>query len=348
MRAVSKEKMLKVTAHAPARLCFAGGGTDVPPFCEEKEGCVVTATINRGFEITISPAEKGVSLDLLNFNKSYYYPLGKKIRINGQFDIIKAAINEVGVNQPARIAVSSNLPAQPLGQPLGLGTSSSLAVVMLGALKAWSESKADKREIADLAIRVERGVLKIPGGFMDQYSASFGGLNFIRFLPGRQIVVEPIKLGLETMRALRKRLVFCFTGSKRREEEQLPELIKTMGDAKAAVSFDSMAKIARKVRTALLKRDLDAFGKWLGPAWELKKRTNPIMTTPQIDRLYDAAIAAGALGGKLSGSGSGGFLSIYCPHGTKKAVRQALESSGGVIYPFAFDFRGLRVQKTSL
>ena len=179
------------------------------------------------------------------------------------------------------------------------------------------------------------------GGMQDQYAATFGGFNYIEFDADR-VIVNPLRIADEVMHELEHNMLLCYTGATRRSDgiiEDQTRRLEEGGDTLAALR--SQKELAVEMKNALLRRRLREFADLLDQAWQEKKRMSPKITTGFIDEAYAAARKAGALGGKVTGAGGGGYMLFYCEFQRKHRVAEALTRMGGQVTEFAFEHNGL-------
>ena len=210
------------------------------------------------------------------------------------------------------------------------------------AMAKWKGVTMDAYEMADLAYHVEREVLGISGGYQDQYAATFGGFNFIEFHGKNDVVVNPLRIKKDIIHELQYNLLLCYTGnihvSANIISDQVNNYKKKETDAVAAMT--EVKALAYAMKDELLKGNLNSFGKLLDYGWNSKKRMSNKITNPKIDELYEEAVKAGALGGKLLGAGGGGYLLMYCPYNVKHKVAERMEKAGGQLADWNFELRG--------
>jgi len=216
-------------------------------------------------------------------------------------------------------------------------------VAIVGALSRWLDQPLTEYETAHLAVMIERGDLGIQGGLQDQYACTFGGFNFIEFHHDA-VVVNPLRINAETILELQYTLLLVFTGATRRSDGILSRQIANYSDPVGVVqdALRELKDITLDMKRALLQSRLDNFGALLHAGWENKKRLASGITNPGIDAMYEAAIRAGAIGGKVLGAGGGGYLLLSCPATRRHAVSRACEAEGGSPVPFLFEATGLR------
>jgi D-glycero-alpha-D-manno-heptose-7-phosphate kinase len=339
-RAPSVEPLYR--AKAPLRVSFAGGGTDVAPFPEREGGLVLSATINRYAHGVMRPRTDGiVSLESLDLGTALQYGATDHIEYDGQLDLVKAAIKRVAQLDEARgIDLSLNTSAPPGS---GLGASSALMVSLIGLLRDFHRLVLTDYEIAELAWEVERLDLGLKGGLQDQYAAAFGGFNFIEFHADR-VIVNPLRIPRTTIDELEANLLLCFTGTTRAGDGIIDDQTKRYESSEEDTmdGLRTQKELAVAMKDALLRGQLTAFGELLGTAWEYKKRMSPKITTPMIDEAYAEAMAHGAVGGKITGAGGGGFMLFYCRPGERHRVADRLSLMGLQETEFAFESEGMR------
>ncbi|AEB12388.1 GHMP kinase [Marinithermus hydrothermalis] len=331
-----------VRARAPLRVSFGGGGTDVPPYCDERGGAVLSATINRYAYATLVPGGGRLEVRSLDYDASISYNLDDPFLYDGQLDLVKAVLDHFRKHkrftQGLEIALHNDAPPGS-----GLGSSSAITVALVRALAEYLHTPLDPYQLAELAYKIERVDVGIKGGKQDQYAAAFGGFNFIEFKEGVSIV-NPLRLNQETLYELEYSLVFAYVGGQHFSgkiiEKQVTNYQKRKTDAVA--SMDRLRELAYEMKRALLLGRLGEFGELLDAAWESKKKMAEGISTPHIDELYHEARQAGALGGKISGAGGGGFMFFLCAPRRAYAVQETLRRMGAQPVHFSFVDEGVR------
>lgn len=330
-----------IRAKAPLRISFAGGGTDVPPFPEREGGCVLSATINKYAYGTLRPTQDNqIRIESVDFGLALSYELQDQLIYDGKLDLVKAAIKKLEGQQRTgfELFLRSDVPPGS-----GLGSSSSLMVIVVGLLKGLRNLPLTDYEIAHLAYVLERKEVGIEGGLQDQYAATFGGCNFIEF-QSNQVIVNPLRLSQDVINELEHNLLLCYTGTTHISDG----IIKDQVARYERKEEDNLAGLRRQkalaieLKNLLLRRKLREFGELLHEAWEFKKKMSPRISDARIDEIYSTARRAGAIGGKLSGAGGGGFMVLYCLFEKKHQVAAALRKLGCQISDFSFDFHGLQ------
>jgi len=326
-----------IRSRAPLRISFAGGGTDVSPYVDEHGGVVLNSTINRFAYATIIPkSNKEVEIASLDYDVILKYTIDKEIAFDGQLDLIKGVINKFrsryGLNNGFRIFVHSDAPPGS-----GLGSSSAIAVAVIVAFAKLVKLPLTPYELAELAYEIERVDVGIKGGKQDQYASSFGGMNFIEF--NKDItVVNPLRIEKSILNELEYSLILGYIGSTRASSKIIEKQIKNYEEKQkdALSAMDNIKKLAFEMKNALLRGELHRFGELLNEEWREKKKMAEGISNEVIDRIYEEALKAGAIGGKISGAGGGGFMFFYTEFDKKVSVINKLKELGVQVLPFSF------------
>lgn len=318
-----------VIAQAPFRMSFFGGGTDFPAFYEEHGGKVISTSIDKYCYVNVRHLPPF-------FDYAYEISYSIREQINSVEEIQHPAIREAVKYLDMReltLTYDADLPARS-----GLGTSSSFAVAMLMAFYAIKGKYVDKKRLAEEAIYLERVLCAESGGVQDQIAAAYGGLNVISFSKdGFQ--VDPIVMSGERKEQLNNSLMLFFTGFSRYSFTIQQKHEKAIHSKEKLLL--EMLSLAHQAEEVLTSGNLDEFGRMLDYTWRLKRDVNSAVTTGQIDGVYETAMQAGALGGKLLGAGGGGFLLLYVRPEMQKQVRRALSALKEI--PFRFETGGARI-----
>jgi D-glycero-alpha-D-manno-heptose-7-phosphate kinase len=335
-----------VRSKAPLRISFAGGGTDVSPYPEERGGAVLNCTISRFAYATLEATESGkgaVSVQSLDYDLSVDYDKPEDLVYNGELDLVKAAVNVLrppngGHGESLRLFLHSDAPVGT-----GLGSSSTMCVALVGAFQRFLREHWTPYEVAELAYRIERTELGLKGGRQDMYAAAFGGFNFMEFSRDRTIV-HPLKIAPEVANELAYRLLLCYTGTSHYsadiiERQQQSYTEKNEGTVRA---LDATKALAIDMKNELLRGNIDEMGRLLDEGWQLKKQFTEGISNPHIDAFYERARAAGALGGKLVGSGGGGYILLFCDFARRADVAKAVQASGGSVTDFSIETSGVQ------
>jgi D-glycero-alpha-D-manno-heptose-7-phosphate kinase len=349
---VEKEKIIR--ARAPVRIDFSGGWTDVDIFAKESKGFVVNAAINIYSYVTVKklssdevPARaelrnKSVRIYSADFDTYEEAEEVKRLEYNGNVDLAKAAIHQIGGQGGIDIITRSNAPAGS-----GLGTSASMGVALIGALSAFSGKIFLPYELAEQASLIERQKLKILGGKQDHYASALGGINFMEFLD-EEVKVSKLQLSNDIICELEKSLVLCYTGKSRLSGDIHHKVRQAFesGEAKTTQAIKNLKNIAFEMKNVLLSGDLKTFGRLLNDNWENQKALHPSVTNPQIDEIIGLAKDNGAIGGKACGAGGGGCILFYVQPDREHIVRRKLEENRIRIIDFNFEFNGIQIWRS--
>ncbi len=330
-----------IRAKAPLRISFAGGGTDVPPYPEREGGCVLNATIDNFAWGSLTPRSDGkIEIASADLGLSLSYTVHSEMAFDGQLDLAKAAILRLGAKNSQGFDVFLHTDAPPGS---GLGSSSALMVALVGLVKEFTNLPLTEYEIAHLAYVIERQDLGIHGGLQDQYAASFGGFNFIEFEKDR-VIVNPLRISREILNELEHNLLLCYTGTTRRSDHIIEDQTRRfeLNEDKTVTALRQQKQLAMDMKNALLQHRLNDFGDLLHHAWQSKRNLSPKISSGAIDEMYEEARKHGALGGKMTGAGGGGYMLFYCLFDKKHKVAAALRKLGAVVTEFGFDHYGLQ------
>ena len=329
---------------APLRIGLAGGGTDVSPYCDLYGGAILNATISLYAYATIEPLNvPEIIIEALDRNESVSYDKKDKLPIDGVLDLATGAYNHI-VSRYGPVPTGFKLTTvvdAPAGS--GLGSSSTLMVAIIGVFAEWLNLPLGEYDIAQMAYDVERVELAMAGGKQDQYAATFGGVNFMEFYDNNKVIVNPLRIKPEYLYELENNLLLYFTATSRLSSTIIEAQSQNVKD-KNKESIDAMHQLkvqAQMMKEALLKGNLNEIGTILDFGFQHKKQMAKGISNSSMDEIYEAALKAGATGGKISGAGGGGFMMFYCPGNTRYAVRGALQAFGGELRPYQFTERGL-------
>ena len=332
---------LAYRAKAPLRVSFAGGGTDIPPFCHREGGCVLNATLNRYAYGKLRPRmDKNVQIESVDFGVSLNYEAPCVPAYDGKLDLVKAAVQKLAGQDARGFDLFLHSDAPPGS---GLGSSSTLMVAIVGLLREFKALPLTDYEIAHLAFTIEREDLGIQGGLQDQYAATFGGFNFIEF-HNNQVIVNPLRIRQDIVNELEHNLLLCYTGKTRLSDHIIEDQMSRYGrgERETVEGLHQQKTLAVEMKNRLLQGRLRDFGGLLHDAWEAKKKLSPRVTTDEINEMYEEARRHGAIGGKITGAGGGGYMLFYCLFERKPRVAERLSQMGGQVSEFAFEFQGLQ------
>ncbi|MCD6353944.1 MAG: GHMP kinase [Prolixibacteraceae bacterium] len=333
-----------IRSRAPLRLGLAGGGTDVSPYSDIYGGAILNATINLFAYASIIPRNDGqIVLNAIDRGEKFEYKSIEELPLDGNLDLLKGIYNRVVKNFTKR-SLSFELTTivdAPAGS--GLGSSSTLVTAIVGAFAEWLKIPLGEYDIAQLAYQIERIDLGYAGGKQDQYAATFGGVNFMEFYDHGKVIVNPLRIRSNVLNELAYNLVLYYTGTSRLSSTIIEKQQKSIQqkDSNPINAMHKTKEIAILIKEAILKADLNSIGEILHEGWQVKKQLAQGISNEQIDRIYEEARNAGALGGKISGAGGGGFMFFFCPGNTRFEVIKTLNKFGGQIAPFQFTKNGL-------
>lgn len=329
-----------IRARAPLRISFAGGGTDVPPFPEQEGGAVLSATINRyAFASLRTRADRQVTVQSLDYGLSVEFGIDEPVLFDGDLDLAKAAVKRLLDRQFTGFDLFLHSNAPPGS---GLGSSSAMVVALVGLLAERYRLALTDYEIAEIAHQVEREDLGIKGGLQDHYAATFGGFNYIEFA-GDRVVVNPLRIHPDTVNELEHNLLLVYTGRTRLSDHLIDDQMAryAAGEPDSIEGLRLQKSLAKDMKDALLRRRHEDFGRLLDEAWQAKRRLSPKIATHYIDEAYEVAIANGALGGKVTGAGGGGYMVFYCQFDRRHLVAEELIKMGFTVTEVTFDLTGL-------
>jgi len=318
-----------IIVRTPLRLSFFGGGTDFADYYNIQGGQVVSTAIDKYVYVIVKE----------RFDDKIYVNYSQKEIVDRvdelKHELVREAMAITGVTRGVEITTLADVPSSGTG----LGSSSSVTVGVLQALYTYRGRIVEAESLARQACEIEIGRCKKPIGKQDQYIAAYGGLRRLRFLPNEMVEAEDMELSSSWAQRLNRNLLLFYTHTTRAASTVLAEQQDNIPQRLAFL--DALKDIAERGAACLRHGDGDEFGRLLHENWELKKKLASGVTNGQIDALYEAALRAGAVGGKIAGAGGGGFLLLYCPLDKQDAVRQVLGHLREL--PFAFERDGSKV-----
>jgi D-glycero-alpha-D-manno-heptose-7-phosphate kinase len=324
---------------SPVRISFGGGGTDLPSYYEQFGGAVLSTAINKYFYTILGKRSDGrvqvISSDLRMF-ETWQGLAQMQVRGN-PLEIPLAVLQEMNWDTPVDLFLASEIPPGT-----GLGSSASVCVNVLKTLTTYAHQPLSKYDLAEKAFHVARHVLGKNIGKQDEYAAAFGGLNYITFYPEGRTLVEPLRLAPGLLRELQSDLMLFFTGAAHSSWAILKEQEASTrhGSGSTVEALHEVKSLGLQMRRALEQENLRLFGEFLHQGWMAKRRISSKISDERIDGLYSLARGRGALGGKITGAGGGGFLLLYCEPACQPAVREAMLARGVQEMTFAFDTQG--------
>lgn len=320
-----------IITKTPLRVSFFGGGSDIPQFYESNKGLVVSTTIDRQIYIAVN----GTQTPHAKVMYSEIEVVDNSLRL--KHDRVREVLQYFGIDNHIEIASFSDIPTKGTG----LGSSSTFTVGLLKAINEMFGIQYNNYELAELACHIEIDRCKQPIGKQDQYAAAFGGFNAIAF-EGNNTAVIPINIKTDVSSRLNDNLICFNTGITRQASSVLEKQVKGLKDVVNVDNTAYMVDMAESAIKFLLKGRLDDFGSLLGESWETKKKLSDNISNFTIDEMYDKAMKAGALGGKILGAGGGGYLLMYVPPKNHTKVIEALSNYD--IFDFNFTNQGSAVE----
>lgn len=317
-----------IVVQTPLRISFLGGGTDFEGFYAEHGGAVLSTAIDKCVFIIIK--ERFDDLICVNYSKRERVECVDELR----HDLVREAMRLVGITKGIEITTLADIPSEGTG----LGSSSSITVGLLQALYAYRGETKTAETLAQEACRIEIDILGAPIGKQDQYIAAYGGFRFITF-NGKGITVDGVALPKPQRRRLDDNLLLFYSGITRKANGILAEQKSNINDRIAVLG--AMRDMAREAKDAVTAGEFDTLGEIMHRGWELKRQMASGISNGQIDEIYETARKAGAIGGKITGAGGGGFLLFYCPKSKQDDVRAALHGLREL--PFRFEPDGSKV-----
>jgi D-glycero-alpha-D-manno-heptose-7-phosphate kinase len=339
--------MLILRSKAPLRISFAGGGTDVSPYPEEKGGAVLNCTIDKFAYATLQAreaAESTTTVHSLDYNVRHDYEKEEDLVYNGELDLVKAALRLIRPGDRGNTQRALEMFLHSDAPPgTGLGSSSTMCVAIVGLFQQFLREPWTPYEVAELAYRIEREELGMKGGRQDQYAAAFGGFNFMEF-NGKQTIVNPLRIGPEVTNELAYRLLLCYTGTGHYSNDIIAQQQANYAEKRRSTvdALDATKRLAVDMKNELLRGNIDEMGRLLDEGWQLKKQFTDGISNDRIDSFYQHARDAGALGGKLVGSGGGGYILLFCDFQRRANVAKAVHDAGGRVVDFSLEPVGVR------
>ena len=303
-----------IITRTPFRVSFIGGGSDMPDFYQKHSGAVLSITINQYMYISSHRFFEP------NQIRAKYSKTETVKSVNElQHPILRTVFNQFGITGGLEVSSIADVPSGT-----GLGSSSSFTVGLIHNLSVNKNKPFTKETLAQDACEVEINLLKEPIGKQDQYAAAYGGLNIFKFNKDGNVETEPVNISIENLQQLESNLLMFYTGDQRSASNILSEQKKNLSDENKFQSLRQMVALVDEAKQSIIKNNLNDFGKILHQNWLLKKSLASGISNENINQAYDAALKAGAIGGKLLGAGGGGFLLFYVPSDKHQAVTDSL------------------------
>ena len=318
-----------IIVQTPLRISLFGGGTDFPSFFMEEGGCVLTSAIDKYIFVTI----KGRFDSKLRIGYTQTEMVDEIDQIH--HELIRESLRRTEIERGIEITTMGDIPSEGSG----LGSSSTVTVGALHAMYAYRGEIVSAEQLAREACAIEIDTLKKPIGIQDQYIAAYGGFRFFEFLPGGEVKSKKVKTSPEVQRVLNDNLLLFFTGFSRSSTSILKEQRGKIKDRRNELC--EIKEMAQQARRDVEKGNLETLGDLLHQSWEVKRRLASKISNGHLNEIYENARRAGALGGKITGAGGGGFILLYVPYECQNNVRAALH--GLQELPFRMEADGTKV-----
>jgi D-glycero-alpha-D-manno-heptose-7-phosphate kinase len=323
-----------IITRTPFRVTLGGGGTDLPSFYGEHGGFILAVAIDKYMFLN-------VNTPIVDDKVRVRYTSSEMVDHvdDVKHTLAREALRHFGITRGIEIVSIADIPAGT-----GLGSSSSYLVGLLNALHALLQDQATPQKLAEEACHIELSLLKKPIGKQDQYMAAFGGLTTLDISPDGQVNVTRLDLEVDLLEALEHNILMFYTNEMRDATailKQQDEATRTKNSS-VVTSLREIKDIGLEIKNAIASGELRRFGELLDIHWQSKKRLASGISNPQIDAWYELAKRNGAIGGKISGAGGGGFLMLYCEE-NKARLREAMRGAGLRELKFRFDFEGSKV-----
>jgi D-glycero-alpha-D-manno-heptose-7-phosphate kinase len=323
-----------ILTRTPYRVTLGGGGTDLPSFYREHGGFILAVAIDKYMFLNVNTPIVDDKIRI-RYTASEIVDHVDEV----QHTLAREALRYFGITSGIEIVSIADIPSGT-----GLGSSSSYLVGLLNALHTLLQSPATPEKVAEEACHIELQILKRPIGKQDQYMASFGGLTALDIEPDGRVSVTRLELDTDLVEGLEHNILMFYTN----EMRDATSILKKQDEATKAkdrtvlTSLHEIKEIGLEIRNAISKGNLRYFGKLLDVHWHAKKQLSEGISNPQIDAWYELAKQNGAIGGKISGAGGGGFLLLYCEE-NKALLREKMRGAGLRELKFRFDFEGSKV-----
>jgi D-glycero-alpha-D-manno-heptose-7-phosphate kinase len=318
-----------IISQTPLRISFVGGGTDLKSFYHHEDGMVLSSAIDKYVYVIVKERFD----DKIYINYSIKEIVDDVSEIKHQ--LVREAMKKVGIERGVEITTLADVPSEGSG----LGSSSSITVGLLNALYNYSGRQVTLEQIAREACEIEIDICKKPIGKQDQYIAAYGGLNKITFQSDESVLMSKVPVFNTNLLILGSRLLLFYTNKTRNADVILKKQNQKTDDKREILQ--KMKNFVPRLERSLKNYNFNRLGKLLHENWLLKKSLVGSISNSEIDDMYNTAMEAGALGGKICGAGGGGFLLVYVPKAKQDHVRAALSDYREL--PFMLDSFGSRI-----
>ena len=301
-----------IITQTPLRISLAGGGTDFAEYYTLRGGAVLSSAIDKYVFVVLKE----------RFDNKIYINYSRKEIVDSvdeiQHDLVRESMRMAGIEKGVEITTLADIPSAGTG----LGSSSSITVGLLNAFYAYKGELVTAEQLAQEACKIEIEILGRPIGIQDQYIAAYGGLRVLHFQKNHKVKVEPVNISVSEKMGLSSKLLLFFTNITRQSQT-----ILSGQKANIHTRLNELDRIKHYVslsRKAIHDHDFDRIGQLLHQGWIEKKKLSGKISNKMIDELYEKTLKAGAVGGKISGAGGGGFLLLYCPLQYQERIREEL------------------------
>lgn len=314
-----------IISRTPLRVSFTGGGSDLPAFYQKYGGAVISSAIDKYVYVNVNKKfDNGIRVS---------YSKTEEVQSVAEIEhrIVRASLGYLGIRGGIEITSIADVPSKGTG----LGSSSSFTVGLLNALHAYLGQYVSSEQLGYQSCQIEIDHCNEPIGKQDQYAAAYGGFNLIEFKPDESVIVSPIICQRDTVAEIENNLLVFYTGITRSASSLLARQGEEISiEDEKQKTLLRMVDLTYDLRRELQKNNTHVFGEILHENWILKKSLLNEISTPEIDRWYESAIRAGAIGGKILGAGAGGFLLFYVPRKAHDTVRKALAELRQINFKF--------------
>ncbi|MBI2033710.1 MAG: galactokinase [Candidatus Liptonbacteria bacterium] len=323
-----------IVTRTPFRVTLGGGGTDLPSYYSKYGGFIFSAGLDKYMFVSVN---RPVVDDLIRLKYSKSETVERLSEI--QHEIARETLRMLGIEKGIEISSIADISAGT-----GLGSSSCYTVGLLHALHVMKREYVPLRDLAEEDFKLEASILKRPIGKQDPYLAAFGGLTVLEIGKDSSVKVRKANVSDETSDALNRNLLIFFTGVTRSADDILEEQSRAVAEEKKEVieSMHYIKQLGRETLEAVEDGEIDEVGRLFHAHWQHKKKTSSKMSNERFDKIYDTALENGALGGKISGAGGGGFFTFYVPKNHKK-FKEIMKQLGLREMRYHFDFEGSKV-----
>ena len=318
-----------IISKTPLRISFVGGGSDLKEFYQHRQGKVISASIDKYIYVIVK--KRFDNKIVLNYTHREIVDSADEIN----HELIREAMKITGIDEGIEISTLADIPSEGSG----LGSSSTVTVGLLQALYAYQNQIVTKEQLAQEACKIEIDVLDKPIGKQDQYAAAFGNVNIITFNNNGSVKVENLDLCEEQIRRFGSNILLFYTDKTRKADTILAEQKKNTINKSEIIK--KMVDLVDPFAENLKSKNYDKLGELLNTNWEYKKQLASKISNGDLNNMYDTAIKAGAIGGKISGAGGGGFMMLYVPRHKQDNVRDKMKNYREL--PFMIDKYGSRI-----